>query len=57
MNTRLSRLMKLLSICPFIRNTLDAGGANLVGDPQWHDVVALACHTANPRETAHQALQ
>ena len=40
--------------CPFIRNTLDAGGANLVGDPQWHTVVALACHTDNPRETAHR---
>jgi hypothetical protein len=40
--------------CPFIRNTLDSGGANLVGDPQWHSVIALACHTTNPRETAHR---
>jgi hypothetical protein len=40
--------------CPFIRNTLDAGGANLVGDPQWHTVVALACHVTEPRETAHR---
>ncbi len=40
--------------CPFIKNTLAAGGANLVGEPQWHDVIALACHTANPSETAHK---
>jgi hypothetical protein len=40
--------------CPFVRNTLDAGGANLVGDPQWHTVVALACHTTDPRGTAHR---
>ena len=40
--------------CPFIRNTLDAGGANLVGDPQWHTVVALSCHVTDPRETAHR---
>jgi hypothetical protein len=40
--------------CPFIRNTLDAGGANLVGDPQWHLVVALACHVTEPRKTAHR---
>jgi hypothetical protein len=40
--------------CPFIRNTLDANGANLVGDPQWHTVVALSCHVTDPRETAHK---
>lgn len=40
--------------CPFIKNTLEAGGANLVGDPQWHTVVALSCHVTNPRETAHR---
>jgi hypothetical protein len=40
--------------CPFVRNTLDAGGANLVGDPQWHIAVALACHVTDPRETAHR---
>jgi hypothetical protein len=40
--------------CPFVKNTLEAGGANLVGDPQWHNVVALACHTTEPRETAHR---
>ena len=40
--------------CPFIQNTLDAGGDNLVGDPQWHDVIALACHTSNPSEAAHK---
>ena len=40
--------------CPFIKNTLDAGGANLVGEPQWHDVIALACHTDKPSETAHK---
>jgi hypothetical protein len=40
--------------CPFIRNTLDAGGANLLADPQWHMVVALACHVTEPRETAHR---
>jgi P4 family phage/plasmid primase-like protien len=40
--------------CPFVKNTLDAGGANLVGDAQWHTVVALACHCVEPRETAHR---
>jgi Domain of unknown function (DUF927) len=40
--------------CAFIRNTLGAGGANLVGDPQWHQVIALACHTDNPSETARR---
>jgi hypothetical protein len=40
--------------CPFIKNTLDAGGANLVGDSQWHTVVALSCHCVEPRKTAHR---
>jgi hypothetical protein len=40
--------------CPFIKNTLEQGGANLVGDPQWHDVVALSCHTDDPSKTAHR---
>jgi putative DNA primase/helicase len=40
--------------CAFIKNTLDAGGANLVGDPQWHTVLALACHCIEPRVTAHR---
>jgi hypothetical protein len=40
--------------CPFVKNTIDAEGANLVGDPQWHMVIALACHTDNPSETAHR---
>jgi hypothetical protein len=40
--------------CPFIKNTLEVGGTNLVGEPQWHDVLALACHTTNPSEAAHR---
>jgi putative DNA primase/helicase len=40
--------------CPFIKNTLMAGGANLVGDPQWHLAISLACHTDNPSETARR---
>jgi hypothetical protein len=37
--------------CPFIKNTLEVGGDNLVGEPQWHDVIALACHCAEPLDT------
>lgn len=40
--------------CPFIKNTLEAGGANLVGEPQWKNVISLACHTDTPSETAHR---
>jgi hypothetical protein len=40
--------------CAFIKNTLEQGGANLIGDAQWHTVVALACHTDAPSETAHR---
>ena len=53
MTTRQYRLMK----SPFtvlLLEDLAAGGANLVGEPQWHDVIALACHTANPSEAAHK---
>ena len=40
--------------CAVVKNALEAGGANLVGEPQWHDMIALACHTDNPSETAHR---
>lgn len=40
--------------CPFIRETLDTGGANLKDEPQWHDMMALACHCVDPSVTAHR---
>ena len=38
--------------CPFIKNTLDAGGANLVAEPQWFLATALAQYCAEPLQTA-----
>ena len=40
--------------CPFIAHTLESGGADLVGEPQWHLVTALACHTDDPSKTVHR---
>ena len=40
--------------CPFIRNTLDAGGANLVGEPQWHELLRWLATPPSPSETAHK---
>ena len=40
--------------CPFLGNTLEAGGANLVGEKQWHLAVALSCHCENSSETVHR---
>ena len=40
--------------CPFIKHTLESGGADLVGEPQWHLVTALACHTDDPSKTVHR---
>ena len=41
-------------LCPFIKETLDKAGANLVGEPQWHMVVGLACHCDDPATTAQR---
>ena len=40
--------------CPFVADTLAAGGKNLVDDHQWHAVVALSCHCDDPSKTAHR---
>lgn len=40
--------------CPFIKHTLDTGGADLVGDPQWHLVGVLAYYTDKPLENFHR---
>jgi hypothetical protein len=40
--------------CPFIKETLDKAGANLVGEPQWKLAVGLACHCDDPSATAHR---
>jgi Domain of unknown function (DUF927) len=40
--------------CPFIKETLDSGGANLVDEPQWHAMTALACHVIDPSPTIHK---
>jgi Domain of unknown function (DUF927) len=40
--------------CPFIRDTLANGGADLTNEPQWHLLTALACHSENPTETIHR---
>jgi Virulence-associated protein E len=40
--------------CPFVADTLAAGGANLVDDHQWHAVVALSCHCGDPSKTVHR---
>jgi hypothetical protein len=42
------------TFCPFIKETLDKAGANLVGEPQWHMVVGLSCHCDDPTTTAHR---
>ena len=40
--------------CPFVRETLEQGGANLVDDPQWHLAAALSCHCDDPSKTVHR---
>jgi len=45
---------KVAAGCPFIAETLAKGGANLTGEIQWHDMMALACHCAEPETTAHR---
>ena len=37
--------------CAFIKETLDKGGANLVNEPQWHDMATLASYCADPDGT------
>lgn len=42
------------AFCPFIAHTLETGGADLVGEPEWHQMAALACHTDDPSKTVHR---
>jgi Domain of unknown function (DUF927) len=42
------------TFCPFIKETLDKAGANLVGEKQWHLVAALSCHCDDPSKTVHR---
>ena len=49
-----SNIDEVAKECPFIAHTLETGGADLVGEPQWHLVTALACHTDSPSETVHR---
>ncbi len=48
---------KVAEGCAFIAATLTAGGANLTGEIQWHDMMAIACHCAEPETTAHRLCQ
>jgi Domain of unknown function (DUF927) len=45
---------KVAEFCPFIKETLEQGGTNLSGEPQWHDMLAIACHCVDPSPTAHR---
>lgn len=45
---------QVAEICPFIKETLDGGGVNLVDDPQWHAMAALSCHCVNSSKTIHR---
>jgi hypothetical protein len=40
--------------CPFIEETLELGGTNLNDEPQWHDMMAVACHCVDSSTTAHR---
>ena len=53
-NFRASNIDEVAKDCPFIRETLETGGANLVGEPQWHLAAALSCHTDDPHKTVHR---
>ena len=39
------------AFCPFIKDTLDKAGANLVDEPQWHLITGLSCHCDDPAAT------
>jgi hypothetical protein len=43
--------------CAFIAETLAQGGANLIGEPQWHDMMTVACYCADPEATARRLCQ
>lgn len=45
---------QVAEVCPFIKETLDGGGVNLVDDPQWHAMAALSCHCVDPSATIHR---
>jgi hypothetical protein len=42
------------TFCPFIRETLDKAGSNLVGEPHWKLVAGLSCHCDDPSTTVHR---
>jgi len=48
---------KVAAGCPFIGDTLAQRGKNLKGEPQWHDMMAVACYCADPEATAHRLCQ
>jgi hypothetical protein len=45
---------RVAEVCPFLANVLANGGKELIGEPQWHDMMALACHCEDPSATAHR---
>jgi hypothetical protein len=45
---------QVAEFCPFIKETLELGGANLDGEPQWHDMLAIACHCVDSSPAAHR---
>ena len=45
---------QVAGFCPFIAETLELGGTNLADEPQWHDMMAVACHCVDPSPTAHR---
>lgn len=46
---RLRNIDKVAEGCPFIHDTLEQGGANLNGEPQWRDMLRIAVRCETPR--------
>jgi hypothetical protein len=48
---------KVAEGCAFIKGTLDTGGANLVGEPIWHDLTAVAHYCVDPEGTVARLIE